>query len=50
MDVLNYVAAIHSRFGVSIPEADYPRIATLRGAVAYLSAAGAGGAAQSEMS
>jgi acyl carrier protein len=36
MDVLNLVAALHKRLGVAIPEADYPRIATLRLAVAYL--------------
>jgi acyl carrier protein len=36
MDILNLVAALHKRLGVSIPEADYPRIATLRLAVPYL--------------
>lgn len=36
MDVLNLVAALHRRLGVAIPEADYPRIATLRLAVEYL--------------
>lgn len=36
MDVLNLVAAIHRRLGIDIPEADYPRIATLRKAVEYL--------------
>lgn len=36
MDVLNLVAALHVRFGVSIPEADYIRIATPALAVAYL--------------
>jgi acyl carrier protein len=38
MDVLNLVAALHARLGVDIPEADYPRIATLRQAVGYLTA------------
>lgn len=38
MDVLNLVAAIHRRLGIDIPEADYPRIATLRKAVEYLAA------------
>ncbi len=37
MDVLNLVTALHERLGVDIPEADYPRIATLSAAVAYLS-------------
>ncbi len=37
MDVLNLVTALHERFGVDIPEADYPRIATLALAIAYLS-------------
>ena len=36
MDVLNLVIAINKRFDVSIPEADYPRIATTDLAVAYL--------------
>lgn len=36
MDVLNLVAALHARLGVDIPEADYPQIATLERAVAYL--------------
>jgi acyl carrier protein len=36
MDFLNLIAALHKRLGVDIPEADYPRIATLRLAVAYL--------------
>jgi acyl carrier protein len=36
MDVLNLVAALHRRFGLPLPEADYPRIATPALAVAYL--------------
>ncbi len=39
MDILNFVAALHDRLGVNIPEADYPKIATLREAVPYLTAA-----------
>lgn len=38
MDVLNLVAALHDRLGVNVPEADYPQIATLSLAVAYLAA------------
>lgn len=36
MDVLNLVTALHARFGVDIPEADYPQIATVSLATAYL--------------
>ena len=36
MDFLNFVLALHDRLGVEIPEADYPRLYTLDGAVAYL--------------
>lgn len=37
MDFLNFVLALHDRLGVDIPEADYPQLSTLDGAVAYLS-------------
>jgi acyl carrier protein len=36
MDFLNFVVAVHDRLGIEIPEADYPRLSTLDGAVAYL--------------
>ena len=36
MDFLNLVIALHKRFGLPIPEADYPRLATPAKAVAYL--------------
>jgi acyl carrier protein len=36
MDVLNLVTALHHSLGVDIPEADYPRLATLQGCVDYL--------------
>lgn len=36
MDFLNFVTAIHHRLGVDIPELDYPKLATLDGAVGYL--------------
>lgn len=36
MDFLNFVADLHERTGLDIPEADYPLLATLDGAVAYL--------------
>ena len=41
MDVLNLVTALHDRFGVDIPESDYPRIATVALAVDYLASAAA---------
>jgi acyl carrier protein len=36
MDFLNVVLGLHGRLGVDIPEADYPQLYTLNGAVAYL--------------
>ena len=36
MDFLNFITAIHHRLGIDIPEIDYPKLATLDGAVAYL--------------
>lgn len=36
MDFLNVVIAIHEELGVDIPEADYARLSTLDGTVAYL--------------
>jgi acyl carrier protein len=38
MDLLNLVIGVHERTGVEIPEADYPKLATLDSAVAYLAA------------
>jgi acyl carrier protein len=38
MDFLNVVIALHERLGIEIPEADYPRLATLAGCVEYLHA------------
>jgi len=38
MDFLNLVTALHHRTGVDIPEIDYPKLATLSGIVAYLTA------------
>jgi acyl carrier protein len=40
MDLLNFVIALHAALHVEIPEADYPRLATLDGCVDYLAAAG----------
>lgn len=36
MDFLNLVGALHRRFGLPIPEADYPRLATPAKAVRYI--------------
>ena len=36
MDFLNFVLALHERFGIDIPESDYPRLYTLDSAVAYV--------------
>ena len=41
MDFLNFAIGLHQRLGVEIPEADYSRLASLEGAVAYLRAPGA---------
>jgi acyl carrier protein len=37
MDFLRFAVQLHERLGVDVPEADYPRIRTLGGCVAYLS-------------
>ncbi len=36
MDFLSLVSALHKRFGVDVPEADYPLIATPDTACAYI--------------
>jgi acyl carrier protein len=36
MDFLNFVTAVHKQLGVPIPELDYPRLASLNGAVHYI--------------
>jgi len=38
MDFLNFITAIHHRLGVDIPEIDYPKLVTLDGAIAYITA------------
>jgi acyl carrier protein len=37
MDILNVMIGLHEALQVDIPETDYPKLATLNGAVAYLS-------------
>jgi acyl carrier protein len=39
MDLLNFVIELHKEFGIDIPEADYPQLATLNGCIDYLSRA-----------
>ena len=36
MDFLNLIVGLHERTGIDIPEADYPELFTLTGAVTYL--------------
>ena len=36
MDFLNFIAALHERTKIDIPEADHPRLGTLDGAIEYL--------------
>lgn len=36
MDFLDFVAALHERAGIDIPEAEYGQLATLDDAIAYL--------------
>jgi acyl carrier protein len=40
MDFLNFMIALHEQTGVDIPEADYPELRTLEGAVSYLAQRG----------
>ena len=42
MDFLNLVIGLSDALGVEVPEADYPKLATLDGCVAYLAGRGAG--------
>jgi acyl carrier protein len=42
MDALNFLIAIDKELGVDIPEADYPRLATLNAIVRYVSEKRAG--------
>ncbi len=47
MDLLNVMIGIHKRTGVDVPERDYPRLSTLRGAIDYLLRHAGGASAQS---
>ncbi|MGA3293793.1 MAG: phosphopantetheine-binding protein [Candidatus Acidiferrales bacterium] len=43
MDLLNFVIGLHKELKIDIPEADYPRLATLQGCIDYLASAQARG-------
>ncbi len=45
MDFLRFAVQLHERLGVTVPEADYPRVRSLAGCVAYLAEKGAAPAA-----
>lgn len=47
MDFLNFVIGLSKELGVEIPEADYPKMATLDGCVEYLAASPTAGQTQS---
>jgi len=36
MDFLDIIMELRKRYGIEVPEDDYPRLATLDGSVAYL--------------
>lgn len=36
LDFQNFIAAVHKKTGINVPESDYRQMATLDGAVAYL--------------
>jgi len=36
MDFLNFIAELHERTHINIPEADYPKLSTLDGAASYI--------------
>ena len=48
MDFLNFIVGIHERTGIEIPERDYPKLATLDDAVAYVVAASPAGVGPNE--
>ena len=41
VDFMNVIVAIHAELGVDVPEADYPKMASLDACVAYLATHGA---------
>jgi acyl carrier protein len=41
MDLLHFAVGIHEQTGIDIPEADYPKLATLESCLSYLERRGA---------
>jgi acyl carrier protein len=39
MDQLNFVVGLHKRFGIDVPESDYPQLASLASCVDYVARA-----------
>jgi acyl carrier protein len=35
-DFLNVIIALHDKFGIDVPESDYPKVATLQSMLTYL--------------
>jgi len=42
LDFLNFVLALEERFGIELPETDYPKLSSLGGCLGYLEKVGAG--------
>ena len=42
LDFLNFLAALHKRLGINVPERDYAKLLTVNGAVSYLAKAQSG--------
>lgn len=38
MDILNFAIGLNKAFGIDIPEADYPKLVTIDGCMAYVAA------------
>lgn len=36
LDFLNFIAAVHKKLGVNVPESDYAKLLTIKDAVSYL--------------
>jgi acyl carrier protein len=36
LDFLNFITAVHKKLGVNVPESDYAKLLTVKGAVDYL--------------
>lgn len=36
LDFLNFITALHKVHGINVPESDYPKLLSLKGAIAYV--------------